>query len=45
MLITIRSATAGDRKYLAAFIVQIRDLHGSLIATVRKIIYVRPTKL
>jgi len=45
MLITIRSATAGDQKYLAAFIVQIRDLHGTLIATVRKIIYVRPTKL
>jgi hypothetical protein len=42
MLTEIRSATAGDRKYLAKFIVSITDLHGRLIATVTKVIYVRP---
>ncbi len=42
MLENIRAATAGDRKYLAKFLVQITDLHGTLIATVAKVIYVRP---
>jgi len=42
MLDEIRNATAGDRKYLANFAVPITDLHGSLVATVTKVIYVRP---
>ncbi len=42
MLATIRSATAGDHKYLARFLVPIVDLHGTTVATVAKVIYIRP---
>lgn len=42
MLEDIRAATAGDRKFLAQFTVQIIDLHGKLVATVAKVIYIRP---
>jgi hypothetical protein len=38
----IRAATAGDRKYLPEFKVEIIDMDGILIATVNKVIYVRP---
>jgi len=38
----IRTATAGDRKYLAAFRVEINDINNILVATVNKVIYVRP---
>jgi acyl-coenzyme A thioesterase PaaI-like protein len=41
-LAEIRLATAGDRKYLADFEVRISDLHDTLVATVRKVIYIRP---
>ncbi len=38
----IRAATAGDRKYLPEFKVEITDMNGALVATVNKVIYVRP---
>ncbi len=38
----IRTATAGDRKYLPRFKVEIFDTAGTLVATVDKVIYVRP---
>ncbi len=38
----IRLATAGDKRYLAEFFVPITDRDGKLIATVKKIIYIRP---
>jgi hypothetical protein len=42
MLAEIRTATAGDHKYLAEFLVQIIDWQDRLVATVTKVIYVRP---
>jgi hypothetical protein len=44
MLARIRAGTAGDRKYLAEFFVEIRDLHNKLVATVSKVIYIRSLK-
>jgi hypothetical protein len=44
MLAEIRAGTSGDRKYLANFLVPITDLHGTLVATIAKVIYVRPCK-
>ena len=38
----IRAATAGDKKFLAEFFVRITDADEALVATVKKIIYVRP---
>jgi len=38
----IRSNTTGDRKYLAKFLVQITDVNGVVVATVNKVIYIRP---
>jgi hypothetical protein len=40
----IRAATAGDRKYLAEFRVEINDMNDTLVATVDKVIYVRPKR-
>jgi len=44
MLANIREATAGDRKYLANFTVEVKDMTNSLVATVDKVIYVRPKR-
>jgi acyl-coenzyme A thioesterase PaaI-like protein len=41
-LADIRAATAGDRKYLAKFLVEITDTAGAVVATVNKVIYIRP---
>jgi hypothetical protein len=38
----IRINTAGDRKYLANFLVQMTDVNGAVVATVNKVIYIRP---
>jgi hypothetical protein len=38
----IRAETAGDRKYLARFTVEIRDASETCVATVDKVIYIRP---
>jgi len=44
MLENIRAETAGDKKYLANFDVPITDLQGALVASVKKVIYIRPLK-
>lgn len=41
----IRTETAGDSKYLAKFLVEITDAAGVIVATVAKVIYIRPKQL
>ena len=45
VLTEIRAETAGDRKYLAKFLVEITDTAGTVVATVNKVIYIRPKQL
>ena len=44
-LANIRTETDGDRKYLAKFLVEITDTAGVIVATVAKVIYIRPKQL
>jgi acyl-coenzyme A thioesterase PaaI-like protein len=43
-LSNIRQNTAGDRKYLSKFMVEITDANGLVVATVNKVIYIRPKR-